>query len=75
MGRTTVKVAPLPFLAVHLDMAAVFLDDAISHGEAQAGAPAHCLGGKKGVEDMGQISASMPAPVSATSTFSQWPSS
>src|SRR3954471_9487798 len=40
--------------AVHLDVAAVALDDAVHDGEAEARALAHVLGGEEGVEDAGQ---------------------
>ena len=36
-------------------MAAVLLDDAEAHGQAQTGAPAHFLGGKEGLENVVQI--------------------
>ena len=47
----------------------VALHDAVGDGQAQAGAPAHVLGGEEGVEDARQsTSGGMPGPVSSTSS-------
>ena len=46
---------PRTFAALDLDMAAVFFDNAVSHRQAQAGAPPHLLGGVKGIKDLGEV--------------------
>ena len=48
-----VKSRPLSNLAFHLDRAAMFVDDALGDGQAEAGAGE--FGGKKGFEEVFQI--------------------
>src|SRR3990172_496382 len=49
------KCRPLPRNARDLDVATVFLDDAVAHGQAEAGALGGAFGRKKGVENLAHM--------------------
>ena len=53
-------------LAIDVNCPLVLLHDAVDHGQAEAGALAHLLGGEEGLEDMRQDVAAIPQPVSET---------